>query len=112
MQWDWPGSGSKVVRLIFAAVIAAACSSSPAAAAGPQPLISSTSWTAIGPAPIPNGQTTPVSAVSGRVSAIAVHPTNPNIVYVGAAQGGVYRSLDGGATWTELMANAQSLAIG
>ena len=34
--------------------------------------------------------------VSGRTVAIAVHPTNPDIVYVGAAQGGVYRSLDGG----------------
>jgi hypothetical protein len=41
-----------------------------------------------------------------------VHPTNPNIVYVGAAQGGVYRSLDGGATWTPLMDSALSLAIG
>jgi hypothetical protein len=41
-----------------------------------------------------------------------VHPANPNIVYVGAAQGGVYRSLDGGATWTPLMDSALSLAIG
>src|SRR5262249_55178400 len=70
-------------------------------------------WTSIGPAPIPNGQTEVNSvAVSGRVSAIAVHPTNPNKVYVGTAQGGVYRSLDGGATWTQLMETAQSLAIG
>jgi hypothetical protein len=36
--------------------------------------------------------------VSGRVSAIEIDPNNPNNVYVGAAQGGVYRSLDGGAT--------------
>src|SRR2546426_3050819 len=57
------------------------------------PGLSSVTWSTIGPAPIPNGQTTPSTAVSGRVSAIAVHPTNPNIVYVGAAQGGVYRSL-------------------
>src|SRR5205814_828949 len=64
------------------------------------PGLSSVTWSSIGPAPIPNGQTTPSTAVSGRVSAIAIHPTNPNIVYVGAAQGGVYRSLDGGTTWT------------
>src|SRR5438876_7608277 len=39
--------------------------------------ISTTSWTAIGPTPIPNGQTDGVvTAVSGRVTAIAVHPTN------------------------------------
>lgn len=70
-------------------------------------------WTPIGPFSIPNGQTEAVTtAVSGRVSAIAVHPANPNIVYVGAAQGGVFRSLDGGATWTPIFDNAQSLAIG
>jgi hypothetical protein len=70
-------------------------------------------WTPLGPAPIPNGQTTAVSqAVSGRVTAIVVHPTNENIVYVGTAQGGLYRSLNGGATWTALTDNALSLAIG
>ena len=53
--------------------------------------------------------TTPVS---GRTISIAVHPTNPNIVYVGAAQGGLYRSTDGGTNWTALMDNELSLAIG
>ena len=71
-------------------------------------------WTELGPNPIPNGQVVGGSAlaVSGRTIAIAVHPTNPNIVYVGTAQGGLYRSLDGGTTWTPLMDNALSLAIG
>src|SRR5947209_8781237 len=70
-------------------------------------------WTPLGPSPIPNGQTTGVSqAVSGRVTAIVVHPTNENIVYVGTAQGGVYRSLNGGTSWTPLMDTALSLAIG
>jgi hypothetical protein len=72
-----------------------------------------TPWTPLGPAPIPNGQTTAVSqAVSGRVTVIAVHPTNENIVYVGTAQGGLYRSLNGGTSWTPLMDSALSLAIG
>ncbi len=75
--------------------------------------INTTAWTSIGPAPIPNGQTAlPQTPVSGRVSAIAVHPTNPSIVYVGAADGGVYRSTDGGATWLAIFDSAQSLAIG
>ncbi len=69
-------------------------------------------WSSIGPAPIPNGQTSPSNSVSGRVTAIAVNPTDPNKVYVGTAQGGLYRTLDGGATWTALMDGAQSLAIG
>ncbi len=67
------------------------------------------SWQPLGPAPIPISQTT---SYSGRVSAIIVHPTDPNIVYVGTAQGGLYRTLNGGTTWTPLMDNAKSLAIG
>ena len=70
-------------------------------------------WRPLGPAPIPNGQTvTRTDPVSGRVAAIAIHPTNPNIVYVGTAQGGLYRTLDGGTTWTPMLDGALSLAIG
>lgn len=71
-------------------------------------------WTEIGPNPIPNGQVVSGSqlAVSGRTISIAVHPTNANIVYVGTAQGGLYRTTDGGTTWTPLLDNALSLAIG
>lgn len=72
----------------------------------------SAAWSSIGPAPIPNGQTSPTASVSGRVTAIAIHPTNPNIVYAGTAQGGVYRTTNGGTSWTAIMDNAQSLAVG
>src|SRR6185312_6428987 len=78
-------------------------------------------WTPLGPAPIPNGQTSgtvlnPANevAVSGRVTTIAIDPadTTGNTVYVGTAQGGLYRTLDGGANWTPLMDAEPSLAIG
>lgn len=65
-------------------------------------------WVPFGPAPIFLGNL----EYSGRTTAIAVHPTNPDIVYAGTAQGGVYRSTNGGTTWTPLMDNALSLAIG
>ena len=78
------------------------------AISGPVP-----AWTALGPFPIPNGQTeNRVDPVSGRVTAIAIHPAAPLIAYVGTAQGGVYRTLDGGTTWTQLMDNASSGLIG
>jgi hypothetical protein len=83
--------------------------SSGAAALGPS------TWSPLGPDPIPNGQTiTNTVAVSGRVTAIAIDATDTtgNTVYVGTAQGGLYRSLDGGSTWTALMESANSLAIG
>lgn len=77
------------------------------------PFTAGPAWTAIGPYPIPNGQTTNFSApVSGRTTAIAIHPTDPNIVYVGTAQGGVYRSMNGGTTWTPIFDSAASLCIG
>ena len=52
------------------------------------------------------------TSYSGRVVALAVHPTDPNIVYAGAAQGGVYRSTNGGASWTPLLDGALTLSVG
>ena len=71
-------------------------------------------WTPLGPAPIPNGQTKSVEPVkvSGRVTAIAVDPVDANTLYVGTAQGGLYRTQNGGTNWTALMDSALSLAIG
>jgi len=72
-------------------------------------------WQAVGPAPITGGQT-PVSfdypsPVSGRVSAIAIDPVDA-AVFVGGAQGGVWRSTDVGASWQPLTDDLGSLAIG
>ncbi len=76
-------------------------------------LLTIPTWTELGPMPIPNGSTqSVVSAVSGRVTAIEIDPLDPNKVYVGTAQGGVYRSLNGGSIWTPIFDSAQSLAIG
>lgn len=38
--------------------------------------------------------------LGGRVNAVAYHPQNPNILYAGLATGGLWRSGDGGKTWT------------
>ena len=49
---------------------------------------------------------------SGRISAIAVDPTNNQIVYAGAAQGGIWKTTNGGGGWTPLTDTQASLAIG
>ncbi len=67
-------------------------------------------WTFIGPQPINTPYTDPV--VAGRVAAIAIDPTNTKIVYLGAAQGGVWKTTNGGTTWTELTDTQSSLAVG
>ena len=37
---------------------------------------------------------------TGRINCIAFHPTDANTFYVGAARGGVWRTSDGGNSWT------------
>lgn len=37
--------------------------------------------------------------LGGRVRTIAVHPANPDIVYIGAAAGGIWKSTNGGIDW-------------
>jgi len=71
-------------------------------------------WTPIGPVTIPNGTALNNSniAVTGRVTSIAVEQTNARKVYLGTAQGGVWRSLDGGSTWTPIFDNADTMAVG
>jgi hypothetical protein len=88
------------------AIVGSSALNAPAAAAA------SPVWTAIGPSPIPNGQVTNSLPVTGRVTALAIDPTNTNIVYLGSAQGGVYRSKDGGSNWTQIFDQANTSAIG
>jgi photosystem II stability/assembly factor-like uncharacterized protein len=68
------------------------------------------SWIPIGPQPTSSPYYQPF--VSGRVSALAADPRNPNVVYLGAAEGGVWKSTDGGTNWTPLTDAQVSLAVG
>jgi len=72
-------------------------------------------WVPVGPTAIPNGQALATGArvlVSGRITDIAVHPTNPSIIYIATARGGVWKTTDSGESWTPLTDNELSLADG
>src|SRR6266545_327481 len=75
-------------------------------------------WTAQGPGPTQNGQVehvTPNNEVVGAIHAVAAHPTDSNIHYVGAVNGGIWRTGNATAaspTWTPLTDNFASLSIG
>ena len=50
--------------------------------------------------------------VSGRVKSLAIHPSNGDVLYAGSANGGVWRSIDGGSVWTSLWTFQGSMAVG
>jgi hypothetical protein len=57
-------------------------------------------WQFIGPRATSSGFWSPFT--SGRATALAVNPNNPNNVYLGAADGGLWVTTDAGTTWTPL----------
>jgi len=50
--------------------------------------------------------------MSGRIGAIDAVVSNPNIIYVGAATGGLWKSVDGGLTWTPIFDDQPVSSIG
>jgi hypothetical protein len=59
-------------------------------------------WHPIGPSPINERD-------NGRTNAVAVHPQNSQVAYIGAACGGVWKTTDGGASWRPLFDRQPSL---
>ena len=52
------------------------------------------------------------AGMSGRVTAIDVDLSNPEIIYVGNASGGVWKSTDGGIAWKAIFDKQPLQAIG
>jgi len=65
-------------------------------------------WIPIGPSPMSESSVQD----NGLVTTIAVNPNNSNVLFLGTAQGGVWRSADGGNTWTPIFDQQPSLGIG
>jgi len=70
--------------------------------------LNGTVWAPIGPSPMNEG----TSQDNGLVTAIAVNPNNTNVIYLGTAQGGVWRSGNAGKNWTPLFDQQPVLGIG
>src|SRR4051812_38595642 len=52
------------------------------------------------------------AVTSGRVMTIAVDPTNDAVFYVGAASGGVWKTVNGGASFQPVFDKEGSFSIG
>src|SRR5512144_1212241 len=69
--------------------------------AGVTGTMSNLSWRSIGPA-----------NMGGRIADVEGVPGNPNIVYVGTASGGIFKTTNGGMTWTPIFDRQNTLSIG
>src|ERR1700741_3329354 len=74
-------------------------------------------WVSQGPSPIRNGQVEGIAngPVVGAVQGIVAHPANADIVWIGAANGGVWKTTNATATnpaWTPMGDAFISLSIG
>jgi hypothetical protein len=89
-------------------------------------------WTSIGPSPIPSVAYAAVPATeddewdydsgypwfgsapaAGRIAAIATDPTDADVAYIGGAYGGVWKTEDGGGSWTPVFDTASpAISIG
>src|SRR5262249_6193190 len=55
-------------------------------------------WSFAGPGPTINGQSNATieasrpNPITGAINAVVVHPTNPRIAYVGAVNGGIWKT--------------------
>lgn len=50
--------------------------------------------------------------IGARINTIKVHPTNPDIIYIGYSGGGVWKTTDGGQSWNAVFDQQTFLAIG
>ncbi len=66
-------------------------------------------WENIGPTP---GYYFSYGNISSRIVTGAYHPENPEIIFIGPANGGVWKTYDSGQTWIPLTDDKPSLSMG
>lgn len=69
------------------------------------------SWSFVGPTSTTTNNPSADLNGLGRVDRMAFHPTNANIIYVGTPAGGLWKTTNGGTSWTAISSFIPSLGI-
>jgi hypothetical protein len=80
-----------IVRLLLIAVLSLLAATTPDAQRLEEAALAQLQWRAIGPA-----------VMGGRIDDIEVDERNSSTIYVGAASGGLWKTINAGTTWTPL----------
>ncbi|GLR19464.1 T9SS type A sorting domain-containing protein [Portibacter lacus] len=70
----------------------------------------SASWSQMGPIDYPSNATTQPTGL-GRINSVEIDPTNANTIYVGTSSGGLWKSTNGGSSWSTNTDNLASLGV-
>ena len=68
-------------------------------------------WQTVGPLSMTMLNWT-MGRVAGRSVALGVHPTNEDIIYLGTASGGLWKTTDGGGSWASIFDDIGTQSIG
>ncbi|MFZ4591779.1 MAG: VPS10 domain-containing protein [Ignavibacteria bacterium] len=71
-------------------------------------------WTNLGPVGVDMSATeVPHWGInSGRIRGLAVHPSNPDVAYIGAASGGIWKTTNGGLNWSDKSGDFNMITFG
>ena len=103
-QRTWP-SGERPSQAVFAQAMAEVAHMRHQAPDGAR---SEANWSPLGPLA---WNTTSYNPGNGRVNAVAMDPTDPDVLYVGTPSAGLWKSIDGGGTWQSLFTDLPSMGV-
>jgi len=111
-----PDLATKISRTLFLATLILVILTSLVFSGGEAAAVT---WQAQGPSPILYGDaviapTTPLieNPVVGAIQSLLINPNDNSIMYAGAVNGGIWKTTDGGTTWTPLIDTQTSLSMG
>lgn len=67
-------------------------------------------WKEMGPGNLPANNTGQLNGL-GRLNAVVVHPTDSNIIFAGSAAGGIWKTSDGGQSWSVYSDSLPTLGV-